>query len=457
MFELILCIDQKNGIGLNNNMPWKCNEELSIFKKLTQDKIVVVGKNTLINLPYLKNRDIYCLSRIKEHTDSFLLRNMYYNIIKNKFTLINNLDELLLIDDKKIIICGGNQVYTHVLSNPKYIDTIYLSIMKNTYNCDIFFDLKLLNDFIIIEKSEYDEFIHYKLKRTQNGEHQYLNLLDKILQNGVEKFGRNGKTLSLFTEHFKFDLRNGFPLLTTKKMFLRGIVEEFLFFMRGETDSNILSEKNVKIWEENTSEDFIDKRGLNYAKGVMGPMYGYQFRYFGAKYLLDENKKPLKPIGGIDQIENIINLIKTDPNSRRILLTSYNPTQSEEGVLYPCHSIAIQFYVDEQYLDIFCFNRSQDVFLGLPYNIASTSLLLILISKLTNKTPRFLNMTLGDVHIYNEHIECVLEQKNRLPFKFPNININNIETLNDINKLKYEDFVIKDYISHNMIKSKMIA
>ena len=121
---------------------------------------------------------------------------------------------------------------------------------------------------------------------------------------------------------------------------------------------------------------------------------------------------------GIDQLANVINLIKTDPHSRRILMTSYNPLQAEEGVLYPCHSIAIQFYVDGDYLDMFCFNRSQDTFLGVPYNIASSSLLLILVAQLTNKTPRFFNMTMGDTHLYEDHICCTqgTNSKNTLFF-----------------------------------------
>ena len=126
-------------------------------------------------------------------------------------------------------------------------------------------------------------------------------------------------------------------------MFLRGVLEEFIFFIKGETDTNQLMNKKVNIWKGNTTRDFIDSVGLNYAEGVMGPMYGYQWRFFNAPYSVDINGIPFKPNGGVDQLRNVIHLIKNDPMSRRILLTAYNPAQASQGVLYPCHSIIVQF------------------------------------------------------------------------------------------------------------------
>ena len=449
MFELIVAMDKNNGIGRENNLPWYCKEEIQLFKTKTENNAIVFGSKTLKTLPILSKRDVYCLSR----------RNKQDIISKNEFVIINNLDQLKKISNKKVFIAGGNEVYNLALSTPEYIKTIHLSIMKDEYKCDTYFNKNLLDDFVIISETDYEKFTHYVMKRTNNGERQYLNLLNNIVNNGIERTGRNGNTMSLFTEHFKFDLRNGFPLLTTKKMFLRGIIEEFLFFLRGETNSNILSDKKVRIWEGNTSKEFIKNKGLNYAEGVMGPMYGYQWRKFGQKYMIDNEGYPdnSEKDNGIDQLENVVNLIKTDPHSRRILMTSYNPLQAEEGVLYPCHSIALQFYVDGNYLDMFCFNRSQDTFLGVPYNIASSSLLLIIIGKLTDKIPRFFNMTMGDTHLYKEHLELSKEQCSRIPYYFPNILIPDIANISDINNLKYEDFSIIGYNSHNTIKAKMIA
>jgi dihydrofolate reductase/thymidylate synthase len=446
MFELSVAVDKNNGIGYNGDLPWYCKEELQLFKNLTLNNAVVFGSRTIETLPKLENREIYCLTK----------GNKLYKA-KNFYTIINHLDELLNLD-KKVIIAGGAKVYETALSCPKYVDIVHISVMKKEYRCDTYFNHHLLDDFVIIEEKEYDEFIYYKMQRTNNGENQYLRLLSKIIEEGKLKNGRNGNTISLFTEHFKFDLRKGFPLLTTKKMFLRGIIEEFLFFLRGETDSTILSEKNVRIWEGNTTEEFIKNKGLNYAKGVMGPMYGYQWRNFGAPYTRNEEGKPIDSlIKGIDQLENVINLIKTDPNSRRVLMTSYNPSQAEEGVLYPCHSIAMQFYVDDEYLDMFCFNRSQDTFLGVPYNIASSSLLLMLVAKLTDKIPRFFNMTMGDTHLYEEHITVAKKQLKRTPYKFPTLILPNINNIDEINNLKYEDFILENYKSYDSLKAKMIA
>jgi dihydrofolate reductase/thymidylate synthase len=263
----------------------------------------------------------------------------------------------------------------------------------------------------------------------------------------------------------KFDLRNGFPLLTTKKMFLRGIIEEFLFFLRGDTDSTILSEKGIRIWEKNTSDEFISSLGLPYAKGVMGPMYGYQWRFYNAEYTLANgrptNKQGINKEGinkeGIDQLADVVHLIKNDPTSRRILMTTYNPEQASLGVLYPCHSITIQFYVQNEFLDMFCYNRSQDFFLGVPFNIAPSSLLLMIVAKLTNKTPRFFYITMGDSHIYSEHISQVEMQIKRMPFAFPTLQIPDIKELKEIDSLTAKDFILSDYKFHSQIQAEMIA
>ena len=186
-------------------------------------------------------------------------------------------------------------------------------------------------------------------------------------------------------------------------------------------------------------------------------MYGYQWRHFGSKYLIDENGIPKQPEGGIDQLQNVIDLINNDPKSRRIMMTTYNPSQAEEGVLYPCHSICIQFYVDEDYLDMFCYNRSQDTFLGVPYNIASSSLLLLTIAKITKKIPRFFKMSMGDTHLYESHLEQAKIQINKLPYKLPTIKISNISSIEDLEKCTASDFLLENYVSHEKIIAKMIA
>ena len=453
--ELIVALDKKNGIGNNGKLPWYCSEELKLFKNITQNSTLVVGYNTAKTLPKLKGRKIICLIQ----GNPFSIQDIV-ETSKNNITFIKSLGDLDS-HNERIIIAGGATTYKQVLKHTNYVNTVYLSIMKNEYKCDTFFDLEWLANFVIIECVEYKDFFSYKLIRTFNGEQQYLDLLRKIITHGTNFTGRNGITRSLFVEHFVYDLRNGFPLLTTKKMFLRGILEEFLFFIKGETDSTKLSEKNVKIWEGNTSKEFIKTCNLNYAKGVMGPMYGYQWRNFGAPYKVDKHGKPedktINNKDGIDQLAKVITLIENDPYSRRILLTSYNPSQVDEGVLYPCHSISIQLHVEEDFLDMFCFNRSQDTFLGVPYNIASSSLLLMVIAKLTGKQPRFLKMTMGDTHLYQDHIEQAKIQINRLPYKFPTLTLPDINTIDDLDNINSTDFKLENYDSHPSIKAEMVV
>jgi thymidylate synthase len=202
-------------------------------------------------------------------------------------------------------------------------------------------------------------------------------------------------------------------------------------------------------------------------EGLMGPMYGYQWRFFNATY--DEQKgRGLDNQGldnqgldnqGLDQLSNVVNLIRKDPMSRRIVLTSFNPKQATEGVLYPCHSLMVQFYVNSNgNLDMFCYNRSQDLFLGTPFNIASSALLLVLIAKITNNKVGVLNMSLGDVHLYKSHYELAQMQKERQPYMFPLLKINkDVKELSDICEMTSEDFTLENYRSHPSIKGEMIA
>jgi thymidylate synthase len=190
----------------------------------------------------------------------------------------------------------------------------------------------------------------------------------------------------------------------------------------------------------------------------MGPMYGYQWRFFNSTYKTNNEGYPISTCEkGVDQLKDVVHLIKTEPNSRRILMTSYNPVQAKLGVLYPCHSITIQFYVQDNFLDMFCYNRSQDAFLGVTFNIASSALLLMIVCKLTDKIPRFLYMTMGDTHIYSSHINQVETQLLNIPYVFPTLSIPNIESIEDIEKLEAKDFILSNYQSYPSIKAEMIA
>lgn len=454
MYDIIVACTNNYGIGLNNGMAWKCPKELEIFREKTRDSVLIMGRKTVENLPLLKGRHIICVSR-NENLDT--------SNYKNGGIVCPDLQTALIIASakypgKKIFVAGGAQIYnecfnTRVIHN---LERIHVSYMKNEYKCDTFFEPDLDN-FVIAEKTEYDEFTHFTLLKTEDGEEQYLKLLDEVYYHGAIRQGRNGMTKSLFTRHLKFNLTQGFPLLTTKKMFTRGILEELIFFLKGETDSTILEEKGVNIWKGNTSREFLDSLGMENRKvGVIGQMYGYQWRFYNAEY--DENtNKPVLNHQGIDQLKNVIDAINTDPQSRRILLTSYNPVQAEQGVLYPCHSIVIQFYVDGTNLDMFCYNRSQDLFLGTPFNIASSAFLLSIIANICKLTPRMLNITLGDAHIYESHLDIIETQTERQPYKFPTMQITKELTLENLETLTPKDFVISNYMCYPPIKKEMVV
>lgn len=446
MFEIIVAMTKNRGIGLDNHLPWCCAEELKIFRDKTLGHILVMGKNTISTLPRLNNRSIYCLRKNK---------NEPLNQTKNNVKIID-LTDLQPEQNKIIFIAGGGEIYNFFLNNQKLcsqISKFHISIMKNDYPCDTFISLDIKN-LCVIEHKEYDEFNHYVMIPKKCEEYQYLDLLKNVLYNGSTKIGRNGETKSIFGHTLNFDLRYGFPLITTKKMFMRGIFEELMFFIRGQTDSKILEKKQINIWKGNTSREFLDRNGFADRKeGVIGPMYGYQWRKYNAPYSDQCDGKDT----GRDQLEKVINDIKNDPSSRRILMTSYNPEQASLGVLYPCHSIILQFNVENEFLDMFCYNRSSDLFHGLPFNITSSSMLLYFIAKICKLTPRKFMLSIGDAHIYKEHNDPVTIQIERLPFQFPSIEIKKeLNTILDLEQLEYDDILIQHYKSYENLKTKMI-
>ena len=435
MFNLILTVNNHNNI-INPHLVINTScEYVQCIKNIVKNNTVYVDTNTLNVLPKLQF-NVLCAdsSHIEDKNETYILGDIYQDILQSNSHLLKTI---------------------HIIQPNNIDDNIDDNICK------------FIPENFVMSKhiGTYENIIYTQFNRVSHGERQYLNLLSNILKNGELRSCRNGNTKSMFGNHLKFDLRNRFPLLTTKKMFIRGIIEELLFFLRGDTDSSQLEDKRVNIWKGNTSVDFLTQKGLPYSSGVMGPMYGYQWRRFGAPYKIDCNGTPISdeqlPANynrGIDQLSNVIRMIKTDPTSRRILMTDYNPEQAEQGVLYPCHSIILQFYVQDNYLDMFCYNRSQDTFLGVPFNIASSSLLQIIIAKVTGLIPRYFNLSMGDTHVYESHIDAANEQLNRVPYKFPEITItkelNNVE---DIENLVYSDFLLVDYNSHPSIKAKMIA
>lgn len=288
-------------------------------------------------------------------------------------------------------------------------------------------------------------------------EHVYLHALHNILETGEYRHTRNSSTISCFGVNMKFDIRDSFPLLTSKKMYWKGILGELLWFIKGDTNSNNLSSNGIRIWEANSSREYLDSVGLhNYTVGDCGPIYGFQWRRFNAPYkgcntIYDTSE-------GIDQLAKCIELIKTDPSSRRIFMSAWNPLQMEEMCLPPCH-VSYQFHVNTaNELSCSMYQRSGDMFLGIPFNIASTSCLVYMIAHLTNKKPGSVIINIGDAHIYESHIPQVsvqLGRKDQL-YPLPTLEIRS-RGQTTIEDYVVDDFMLGNYTSHGKIDGRMIS
>ena len=260
---------------------------------------------------------------------------------------------------------------------------------------------------------------------------QYLDLLSRILNEGVHKGDRTGTgTLSVFGNQMRFDLRDGFPLLTTKKLHLKSIIYELLWFLRGDTNVHYLQEHGVRIWNEWADEN-----------GELGPVYGHQWRSW-----------PDYKGGTIDQIANVLDQIKHNPNSRRMLVTAWNPAEVDEMALPPCHCL-FQFYVADGRLSLQLYQRSADTFLGVPFNIASYALLLQMMAQVTGLEAGEFIHTTGDTHLYSNHLEQAKLQLTRTPRPLPKMKIN--PDVKDLFAFKYEDFELIDYNPYPHISAEV--
>jgi thymidylate synthase len=287
-------------------------------------------------------------------------------------------------------------------------------------------------------------------------EYQYLNLIQDILNEGTVEKGRNGFTKCSVGSVMHFSLENNkIPILTTKKTAWKTCLKELLWFIKGQTNNKILNDQNVHIWDGNSTKEFMNSRGLlHYKEGDLGPLYGYQWRFFNAPYEdCDSNY-----IGkGVDQLQHVIDCLK-DPDqrtSRRLVVSAWNPCQIDEGVLPPCH-VLFQFnVVDGNKLSCTLYQRSCDEFLGIPFNIASYSFLTHLIAKHCDLEPYEFIHYGGNCHIYDDHFDQMREQISRQPFEFPIVEI--INKRESINDYILEDFKINGYQCHSQIKGEMRA
>ncbi len=299
----------------------------------------------------------------------------------------------------------------------------------------------------VLESNKYRNGVYHE-------ENQYINLIDDILNENTEFIGRNGNTKAIFGSAMHFSLQeNNVPFLTSKKLAWKTCLKELIWFISGNTSNKTLKEQNVHIWDANGSREFLDSRDLvNREEDDLGPIYGFQWRHFNANYD-DANTNYDKK--GIDQLQEIINNLKNEKtrNSRRLILTAWNPCQLNEMALPPCH-ILCQFNVINNKLSCALYQRSGDVGLGVPFNIASYSLLTHLMAYHCNLDVGEFLYYLGNTHIYEEHVKSLKEQLNNSLYKFPKLNIKN--KYENINDYKFEDFEIINYKCNESIKMIMI-
>jgi thymidylate synthase len=293
---------------------------------------------------------------------------------------------------------------------------------------------------------------------TAHEEYVYLELLNKIITNGKLREDRTGTgTISIFGHQMRFDISETIPVLTTKFVPWKSCIKELLWFLKGQTDVTLLQKEGVRIWDGNSSREFLDNRGLHHLpEGDIGAGYGFNWRHFGASYKTCKDDYTNQ---GFDQVEFILNELRTNPCSRRLYMTAWDPSKLDQMALPPCH-LSAQFYVDfdedgTKHLSCQMYQRSVDTFLGCPWNIMSYAVLTHVFAKMCGMKPKELIMCLGDTHIYKNHIDQVKEQLNRTPYPFPKLVLNDIVAFKKVNELEMNDFELLDYKYHPSIKAVM--
>ena len=423
-FNVILAVDSTHGIAKDGKIPWKSHEDMKHFRETTTGHVVIMGRKTHEAIG-------------KDLPDRINL------VVSQNYGLDKALAESEKYPDKKVFIIGGAQLYNKVFQEKEYhcrVQYVYATFFYQSYECDIrvepfndkfeqYGQPKAISDGLIIT------FIN-----PNYAEQNYLQLLTHICQYGSDRDDRTKVgTKAIFAADLKFDLTsNKIPLLTTKFVPWRTIFHELKWFLNGHVHTDYLKEHKVRIWDKN-----IEDHG-----GVVGPMYPWQWRHAGADHTHDE----IETKEGIDQIANMINLIRTDPFSRRILLCNWNVSDVPKGCLPPC-PVLFQVYVEGDYISGLLNMRSADVALGVCFNVVSYAMLLHMMAHVTKKKAKTLTLMMGDAHVYSNHMEGVAEQLKRTPRIFPTMKIT--KETDNIDDITVEDIVVFDYEPDAKIKFEM--
>ena len=455
----IVAVGKNGGIGIENNkLPWNIPNDLIHFKNITLNKIVVMGRNTYESIPE-KNRPLKSRFNIviSTHTNT----SSHSNLVFCSFTEAKTLIQSSTYSDECVVI-GGGEIYELFKD---HITKIYLTDVQhpNPIEYTKFF-FKIQNQFKIMNFSEqynngfaYRHIVYERFDQpTHNHDTVYLDVCNKVLTYGEDRSDRTGTgTIAIFGEQMKFDLSQSIPILTTKRVPWKSCIEELLWFMRGDTNSQILNAKGVKIWNLNSTRSFLDHVGLNHLEeGDCGANYSFQWRHFGAEY---KDHKTKYTGEGTDQIAYIEDLLKDSPHSRRIFMSAWNPCDLDKTVLPPCH-VSCQFFVDNSNkLHCHMYQRSCDMFLGVPWNVLSYSVFTHLLAFRNNLDVGTLTISTGDTHIYKDHFEQVKTQMTREALTAPILVLKDEVKTKEIKDITLEDFELIGYFPHNTIRANMSA
>jgi thymidylate synthase len=465
MFHIIFAQDEDGTIGNSetNSLPWPrevAREDMQYFRKTTignGKNAVIMGHNTFRSLPRgaLPGRANLVISRNSDADE-------FKHVEKVGESLYDMMDYCMRRKFEEVYIIGGCRIYQQCMDVRTIRNRIYKvhqSTIAGRYNGDRKwnFELSSLNGFILESQQHLDDQCRVDVFRHDNYEEdQFLLLINDVLQRGVQIPDRTGVgTRSCFGRTLRFDLSHGtIPLLTTKRVFFRGSVEEMLFFISGSTDVEKLRAKGIHIWDGNTSREFLDRRGLaTYPEWDMGPTYSFLFKHAGyeGQYVDKNHNYDGK---GIDQFRQLVDGIRQDPYSRRHMINLWSPAHLDKMSLPPCLFNYIFYVCPSRKIHLMCTMRSADLFLGVPFNLSGASLILRMVCHLTGYDPGELLLVMSNAHLYENHVEQAAEQIRRTPYRFPVLNIRarQQQTMDDFLP---EDFELLGYKCHPRIPAPM--
>jgi thymidylate synthase len=442
MFTIIAALDINRGISLDGRVPWYCPHDMKFFKELTHNHVVIMGRKTYESIPRgnspMPDRINIVLSQSEFKDDGVLVMTMD-QCVQYCTTSIQE------FKNKRMFVIGGASIYQQFMDK-KLVRNMVISHVIQDFECDQYFPSVRKKEWTMTSSQMLDGNPLVKVcgySAINADEKKFIDAIAKIASEGIVRPDRTGVgTVSVFSGHLRFSLRDGqFPLMTHRNINLRMIFEELMWILRGQTDSKILASKKVPIWNANTTREFLDARGLTHLKeGDIGAAYGFQLRYFGAKYTGCSSDYTGQ---GFDQLQYVIDTLKNNPSSRRIMFSMWNPVDLEGMALPPC-AWSAQFYVADGVLSCKLVQRSSDIALAGGWNIAQYALLTYLLANICSLKPGDLIWTPGDTHIYLNQMAAANEITNRVPRPFPAIYVASPAD-GQITGFEWDDITLKDY------------